>query len=108
MYAVVVKPFTANGVPYEAGDTVDISNFPKGDVLIRTRLLRPATVDEVMEATGKEMPAASKSHPSKDQSPAARTPSKGTKPKVVATAAPEPPPLRQSRQARAKAAAAHR
>ena len=107
MYAVVVKPFTAYGQRFEPGDTVDISDFPKGDVLKRTRYLRDATVDEVQRATGESLPAPSKASPHKEQTPATARPAKAGKPKTVAAqAAPSaaPPPLRQSRQARAKAA----
>lgn len=106
MYAVVVKPFTAYGVPYNPGDMVDISAFPKGDQLKRGRYLRDATVDEVMAATGEKLPAAPNSTPLTPHSPATVTPVKAGKPKVVTERAPakkETVPLRQSRQARAKA-----
>jgi hypothetical protein len=106
MYGVVVKPFTAYGVPYNPGDMVELSDFPKADSLKRARMIRDATVDEVMEATGKQLPAAPVVAPSRAKTSAAQTPSKGNTPKSM-KAAPPPtlePPLRQSRQARAKAA----
>jgi hypothetical protein len=87
---------------------VDVSDFPKADVLKRTRYLRDASVDEVTKATGLELPAAPRQHPTKEKSPSARTPVSMGKTKVVSDSPPpptSPAPLRQSRHARAKASA---
>jgi hypothetical protein len=106
MYAVVVKPFTAYGQDFGIGEMVDISDFPKGELLIRSRYLRHASVDEVQKATGMELPDAPTKAATKTKSSSSVTPAKAGKPKTVAPSAPPPsaPPLRQSRQARAKAA----
>lgn len=105
MYAVVVKPIRVYGTDYEPGQMLDVSDFPKAEQLIRVRLLRHATADEVERYMGTSLPRGAKP-PTRKGSAAEQVPATSKKSvNVTRKEAPAAPPLRQSKAARARAAA---
>jgi hypothetical protein len=52
MITVVLKPFTAYGVPYERGEIIDSTDIRNEGALLSARMIRAATPQEYAEATG--------------------------------------------------------